>query len=168
MVGSDDVSDAYFIDAHSGKVLSVKETAHQINRKIYDCSNPKGDGLCWSNLHTAIAGYPTQYNPYTFGRIEGAPVRNGHPMTAFLGTTETDKAYDITGSVHDYIFEKFGRNGANNQGGMGSGAVHAVTITSVRVNYNGTNPITCSLTNAQWEPTRAEINICLGNTTSEY
>src|SRR5690606_12208916 len=119
---------------------------------------------CWHSLAPGTSGYPVQYNPYTFGRVEGAPERLGHPMVAYLETTDTDKAYNITGAVHEYIALKFGRNGANNQGGMGNGTTASPTTqTHVTVNTNGTTGSTCTSIGYWWDSTKAQIRFCVGN-----
>jgi hypothetical protein len=151
--------------------VSVAGTASAYTRAIYDCSNPKGDALCYSRLEPANEGYPVQYTPYVFGRREGEPERGPNPVPgATFGSTDVDRAYEMIPVIHQYYLDKFGRNGPNGQGGLGSGPDPVSTVSNspfdeyrVRVNRNGTNPGFCEqgLANFVREPVVA-VNFCCG------
>ncbi len=63
---------------------------------------------------------------YVLGRSEGEGA---------TGVGDVDNAYDILGDVHNYYSVKFGRNGANKQGGLGDGVYspYAYTDAFVRI-----------------------------------
>jgi Zn-dependent metalloprotease len=112
-----------FVDAISGEVVQTFTLrSHSLTRAVLDCAPgvpcfldaPSGGG-------------------YVFGRSEGMPARGIHPV---VGTTETDQVYDQIGLVHDYYLERFNRNGANNEGGIGDGSHVAPSITAAFMHIN--------------------------------
>jgi Zn-dependent metalloprotease len=54
--------------------------------------------------------YDGNSGSYVLARLEGAGP---------TGTADVDNAYDLLSNVHSYFATKFGRNGANKQGGLG-------------------------------------------------
>jgi bacillolysin len=44
------------------------------------------------------------------------------------GGDDVDTVYDLIGSIHNYYVTKFDRNGANNQGGLGTGQQDGATV----------------------------------------
>jgi hypothetical protein len=82
-----------------------------INRQIYDCTFVgEGFGCYIDNCGSS----------YCMGRSEGQPERGPSPFedTPYFGMTDVDDAYELVGQVQNYYWEKFGRNGANNLGGL--------------------------------------------------
>src|SRR5262245_3459126 len=97
-------------------LLLLGPPAHAYTRRIYDCSNPAGDGLCWSELDASDPEYPTQYTPYVFGRREGATFRGPNPVAGpTYGSTDVDTAYELVPVLHQFYLDKFNRNGPNGQ-----------------------------------------------------
>jgi hypothetical protein len=151
--------------------ISVVGTANAYVRTIYDCSNPKGDALCYSRLEPSNEGYPVQYTPYVFGRREGQPERGPNPVPgATFGSTDVDREYEMISVIHQYYLDKFGRNGPNGQGGLGNSPDPVSTASNspfneyrVRVNRNGTNPDFCRSGGANFvrDPVVA-VNFCCG------
>jgi len=102
----------YYVDAHSGNVVYQITGTYNINRQIIDCSYyPLGSGPSNCRLDETFGGD-------IYGRTEGQPAR-GVNSNATYGLTDTDDLYSIINSSHNYFSEKFSRNGANNQGGIG-------------------------------------------------
>jgi len=95
----------YFVDAQRGGLTYQITGKMDISRRIADCS--RGQVSC--DLDTSSGGY-------TYGRSEGQSVRGANPL---YGGTDVDDLYTITGSAHNYFADTFGRNGANNRGGIG-------------------------------------------------
>lgn len=113
----------YFVDATSGVVLKRLSNVRYLYRKTYDCTPYLWGSVCWSNKI-----FPDHYPDYTWGRIEGAPPRPENPV---YGGFDVNSFYDLVGQVHNYYFSTFGINGANNQGGMGTGSGgYLVTMTA--------------------------------------
>lgn len=106
----------YLIDAISGELLYEAEGVRRdISRRIYDCGATDGD--CHLDHMVSIWGQWV-----TLGRSEGAPERATHPQYS-EAQNETNLAYDYLGYAHRYYFDTFGRNGANDAGGIGDGWV---------------------------------------------
>ena len=95
----------YFVDARWGDLVYQITGNKDISRRIYDCSR----GLCY--LDDLSGGY-------YYGRSEGQPLRGANPT---YGGSDVDDLYSMTASSHNYFYNTFGRNGANNQGGLGDG-----------------------------------------------
>ncbi len=94
----------YYIDAHSGALVYQFSDIHTaINRRVYDCSQ----GTCFLN---------TMISDYTYGRSEGQSERGANPT---YGGTDVDDLYSMVNTTHNYYLATFGRDGANNQGGLG-------------------------------------------------
>ncbi|MBN2291454.1 MAG: VCBS repeat-containing protein [Pirellulales bacterium] len=93
-----------------------------MNRQIYDCSFGFMEPGCFLDL---------EYGGYTFGRSEGQPERGPNPLegTKYFGLTDVDDAYDLLGQAQTYYWEKFGRNGANNLGGVADPGSADPTVT---------------------------------------
>ncbi len=113
------VSHEYFyIDAHSGSLVYQITGTYNINRRIIDCYYyPYSGG--------AGCGLDTLYMGYIYGRSEGQAARGNNP-DAIYGLKDTDNLYSIMNSTYNYFQERFSRNGANNQGGLGDGTYSAV------------------------------------------
>ncbi len=145
--------------------LIAVQSADAYRRLIYDCSKPTSSNTCWWGLDPDDANYPTQYAPYVFGRLEGEPPRGPNPVPGItFGSIDVDTAYDWVPLLHDYYADKFGRNGVNRQGGLSDGGFWQVTDYPVRVNFNGTNPLTCEQTSAsfQWGNPSVVVSFCCG------
>ena len=117
-------SAVYYVDAQDGTLRFKGERVKQLNRKIYDCTANPASGLCWSSVVDASG--------YHHGRREGEPSWGPHPV---YNAYDVDTAYDVLGAAHEYLASRFGRNGANGQGGMefGGSGCNAVTVTSAYV-----------------------------------
>jgi Zn-dependent metalloprotease len=157
-----------FVNATFGNIISHQATEHDAtNRMITDCSNHLGDGQCYSELFSA------SYN-YWFGRREGRPERGPDPVPGVLnGSRDVDTAYDWVPTIHTFYESKFGRNGGNNQGGLGDGTCPSCSgiptgDTRVFVNANGTNGVAgCNPGGAsfQYFPKAAGVIFCRGSMT---
>lgn len=100
----------YYINTQNGElVYQITGMRDAIDRRIYDCT-----------LGGTIVDYWLDYSflGHIYGRSEGKPVRGTNPI---YGGTDVDTLYTMTSNIHDYFFATFGRNGANNQGGLGDG-----------------------------------------------
>jgi Zn-dependent metalloprotease len=87
---SEGLSNAYFVDARSGRlVYAMPQAAHARDRRIYD-----------ANKLTELPIVPK--------RTEGE---------AATGIDDVDEAYDYLGATYDYYFSEFGRDSYNGTGG---------------------------------------------------
>lgn len=110
----------YFIDAENGeKIYQITGKMTAINRRIADCAIYDHGSLNGCGLNNFWVGT-------TWGRSEGQAARGANPIA---GGTDVDDLYTYTGSMHNYLNARFGRNGGNNQGGLGDGSESAVTNT---------------------------------------
>jgi Zn-dependent metalloprotease len=106
----------YYIDAHDGNIVyQITGTYNSISRNIWDCYYYPHSGGTGCGLDVSHAGY-------TYGRSEGQPARGASP-DANYELRDVDDLYNIMNSTHNYFSEKFSRNGANNQGGLGDDVV---------------------------------------------
>jgi hypothetical protein len=115
-------SAVYCVDAQDGTLRFKGERVMQLYRKIYDCTANPSSGACWSSL--------VDSNGYHHGRREGEASWGPHPV---YNAYDVDIAYDVLGSAHEYLASRFGRSGANGQGGLengGSGCINGATVTS--------------------------------------
>ncbi|NQV13427.1 MAG: M4 family metallopeptidase, partial [Parcubacteria group bacterium] len=149
----------YFIDAKSGDLIhQITGIQQAVDREIWDCSLGLFTGDCY--LDTSWAGY-------TYGRSEGQLARGTNPL---VGGTDTDDLYNYTGSLHNYYANKFSRNGANNQGGMGDGAANfpvATTSGLTFIDYHFLDPNDSgSCPNAFFNSANS-IRFCEGYVTSD-
>lgn len=112
----------YFIDAHDGQVVfQITGIQKAISRRIYDCSVDGVNCYLDSNYYFPVINY-------LFGRSEGVVTpRGANPL---VGGTDVDDLYDLAGATHAY-YTTLGRDGANNQGGLGDGISSPVTKTDV-------------------------------------
>ncbi|MBU1177971.1 M4 family metallopeptidase [Patescibacteria group bacterium] len=95
----------YYIDAQRGDLIYQITGRKDIYRRTTDCS--RGSYSC--DLDILNGGY-------YYGRSEGQPVRGANPL---YGLTDVDDLYDMMGSTHQYFSDTYGRDGANDQGGLG-------------------------------------------------
>jgi len=101
----------YFIDAHTGELVQqITGMQTAVDRNVYDCSY--ADGFCYLDAWDWVTGY-------YYGRSEGQPARGDNPNPYITPAGDTDDLYDYTGYLYDYYYDTFGRDGANNYGGMG-------------------------------------------------
>jgi len=120
-----------FLDAQTGTIVRRSNASDEATERwVYDCSNPKGDNLCYSRLGPASTPPYTAYGSYTFGRREGAPARGANPVPGpSFGSLDVDTVYNMLGSdsptapksLYSFFFEKFNRKGGNGLGGNGDG-----------------------------------------------
>jgi hypothetical protein len=93
-----------------------------VDRLVADCS-------ATPQRECAVDEYFAEYD-YTAGRTEGHLPRGPSPFDWDIGTnhvsplgrTEVDELYDLLGHLHEYVWEKFARNGGNGYGGIGTDA----------------------------------------------
>lgn len=143
------VREHYYIDAHTGQlVYQISAIKQAIHRRIYDCSL---GSPCVLNL---LSG------GYTYGRSEGRSARGANPI---YGSTDVDDLYDMVDVTHNYFFATFGRDGANNQGGLGDGVYSDVTNTDVYSYLDAIAPDNCP--NAYFDG--YSINFCTGVVTTD-
>jgi|GEM_PF-1648426 len=107
----------YFVDAHNGELVHQITDRKNTNRRITDCTVYPSGSLNGCGLDQLISGS-------TWGRSEGQPARGVNPT---YGGQDVDDLYDIVGSSDNYFAGKFGRNGANGQGGIGDGVYSLLT-----------------------------------------
>lgn len=111
----------YYINAHTGELVYQMHGVHDaISRLIYDCSY--ADGNCYYDTADPLTGY-------IYGRSEGQAARGPNPKSYVTKRTDTDNLYDLLGSIQDYYSAKFGRDGANQLGGMGDGVFYPAAST---------------------------------------
>lgn len=81
---------------------------------------------------------------------------------AATGITDVDNMYDILGDIHNYFSVKFGRNGANKQGGLGDGTYspYADTDAHVRIDNVESGCPTAFFDNSS-------INFCSGEAVTD-
>ena len=129
------VGESVFVDAHDGAVVFrldevMRADPVPIDRRIYDCSMnffSSGVGCGLDDDYRA----PT----YTYGCSEGRCPRGPNPLSApYGGTTDVDDLYYLWGHIHDYLWQKFQRNGGNGRGGIGNGQ----TTNGVNAPYEAT------------------------------
>lgn len=115
----------YYINADTGElVYQIHGVYDAVYREIYDCSF--GDGDCYIDATYFFTGY-------TYGRSEGQIARGANPRTPNIfveSLNDTDDLYDALGSAYTYYLEKYGRDGANGNGGMGDGTTYGTTTTT--------------------------------------
>ncbi len=113
------VHEIYFIDAHTGELVQqITGLQNAIDRDVYDCSSAADSKNCYLDFDTGS---------YVEGRSEGQPVRGENPT---YGGTDVDDMYDYLGGIHNYYSDAFGRDGANELGGMSDGTDYAETSTT--------------------------------------
>ncbi|MFH2104903.1 MAG: M4 family metallopeptidase, partial [Parcubacteria group bacterium] len=135
----------YFIDAQRGGLTYQITGNMDISRRIADCS--RGQVSC--DLDNLVSGY-------TYGRSEGQPIRGANPL---YGGNDVDDLYTITGSAHNYFADTFGRNGANNRGGIGDD-VYSAYGNSDGYTYIDYYPVDQGCPNAYFDG--FSINFCDG------
>ncbi|MBP7934115.1 MAG: M4 family metallopeptidase, partial [Phycisphaerae bacterium] len=101
------------VDARTGEVRQRLTGVRELDRWVWDCSLNPSSGKCYVNWFTTEFG-----GIYYFGRSEAEPVRGPNPI---YGESDVDNLYDFLATVYDYVFLKFGRDGANDRGGTGNG-----------------------------------------------
>ena len=125
------VDEDYFVDSVSGKVVRELDNVRRIYRKVYDCSYKPGTDICGANIQLSYDNPYLQWTPpptaYTFGCNESYPGPNG-PNPRYLPeeSTDTDDLFSMLMDIHDYYLTKFGRNGANGQGGNTDGSRYPI------------------------------------------
>ena len=103
----------FVIDALNGKVLKTISHAYDLSRQIYDCNTYPA--TCYMDV------WRSQYQ-YYFGRSEPYGVRGSHPIPGiFYGSHDVDNLFEYFGQAHSYYQTKFGRDGGNGAGGIGTG-----------------------------------------------
>lgn len=110
----------YYIDATSGELRFQQSGIRRLYRKIYDCTAKPESGGCWSNYTNPVTGYH-------HGRWEGQSSWGPNPI---YNAYDVDILYEHFGNLHEYLLVKFGRNGANGQGGLGNGSTQPVGYTT--------------------------------------
>jgi hypothetical protein len=113
-----------YVDAHAGRVLKILDNIQRLYRQVYDCNTYPA--TCAMDLYRA------QYN-YWFGRSEPNPMRGPHPIPGiFYGSNDVDILFTLLGESHQYWVAIFNRNGANGQGGLGTGRPGEVPVDKTR------------------------------------
>jgi Zn-dependent metalloprotease len=111
-------SKIYYLDAKSGALRFEQDRmirqAVQQNRRIQDCTANPASGNCYSS-YVGNASYPL----YHFGRREGESSWGPNP---FYQAEDTDFVYDTLGALNLRVLARYGRSGANGQGGLGDPA----------------------------------------------
>ena len=126
----------FYIDALTGDLRLQLSGERRLTRRIYDCSAVPGTSSCLIDFHA--------YSPdYTFGRSEGQPLRGPNPRYPGANSTDVDDLYDLFPRIMDYYQTKFGRNGANNRGGLGDGAGADWSITTAFTYLDFVSTWTC-------------------------
>lgn len=138
----------YYIDAQTGATLIGLDNVKYINRWIYDCAMT-------STWNCDVS---------TYGRLEGGVPRGPCQIVGFAyGSNDVDSAYAMVGICHDFVLQRYGLNGANNQGGIGNPPFYR-DRTSVRANANSSWQAGCQngIPNGRFNGTTGRLDICLG------
>lgn len=154
----------YYVAAQTGGLLGRLSNIRRAGtfRKVYDCTPYAWSNACWSLQYHFADHYPE----YGFGRGEGQSPSDPNPV---YGGDDVNSLYGLVGSIHSYYFTKFGRNGANNQGGMGtglpasSGIIYQVTQTKGQTYEDAIPSWTCP--GASFDT--GTINFCHGVVTPD-
>ncbi|NMC62200.1 MAG: M4 family metallopeptidase, partial [SAR324 cluster bacterium] len=110
-----EANENYYVDSQSGEVIARLSNIRYLTRYVFDCTTMLWDTKCWVNKRFTD---PPHYPEYVFGRGETNLARGTNPV---FGYTDTDDMHSLLGSIHNYYLSKFNRDGANNQGGVGTG-----------------------------------------------
>ena len=105
----------YYLDAHTGELREHLSEFQQIDRKLYDCSQPTPPGDN-STCNRVVIG------SYRYGRYEALGDGPSGPNPLFLPgemSIEVDILWDKLNDIHQFYQDHFRRNGASNQGGSG-------------------------------------------------
>lgn len=114
-----DVREAFFVDAHSGKVLDRWNLIHTArNRQIYD-----------ANFTPILPGG-------ALIRSEGSP-----PVSS---PVDADLAYDYAGDVYDYFSRAFGRDSIDDAGMTMTLTVRSTAISCPNAFWSGSQMVFCS------------------------
>jgi bacillolysin len=102
----------YFVNAANGSLVDQRDAVKKaISRRVFNCNAWQDYSACV--LEDTLHGMDN-------GRIEGGTAR---------GITDIDNLYDYTGSIFNYYSTKYGRNGANNHGGLGDSIINPYSKT---------------------------------------
>ena len=127
-------SKLYFIDAHSGQVLSDLLLTRMDNRKIPDCAGNPGGTTCKFDVDWGAedriyppdnppgpGGDPFTIPPYPPGRGPHPPPPPGYGYPEWGGSLDVDNMFYYLGALNQYYLNVHGINGMNRQGGLGNG-----------------------------------------------
>ena len=136
---ADDLEETFCVDAATGRiVMRSMDVAHATTRQVYNCAlvNPSNPG-CRLDTYWVFAGGSDIF----LGRSEGQPARGPMPSAAgppYAGSLDVDNAYNIfLPAIHQYVADRFGRDGANNMGGTGNGTTVPFNITRFFMHADG-------------------------------
>ncbi len=122
----------YVIDATTGEIIRRDSVHQHINRNVWDCTDPFGVDGC------SLEGIAGGSANYQLGRREiDSPVGPNPFPSPFNGLTDTDDVFDYSGEYYDYLFDRFGRTGANSMGGSGDGVSVPLSETRAFVYVEG-------------------------------
>ncbi|MBD3257955.1 T9SS type A sorting domain-containing protein [candidate division GN15 bacterium] len=152
------LSEVVYLDALTGEVLlSYSGIRHAVQQYVADCSKDDPPYDCSRD-------FDWYWDPpgvwYTHGRSFEEPERGCFPEgagTIFDGSFDVDTNYTQLAQVHDLVFQAFGIDGANNQGGTSTQWPFA---TLTQVHYDGANPGPCP--SAFFWPDTGNMGFCLG------
>jgi len=137
--GPMDSGPAYFINAQDGSVVHADSGEHHATtRQIYDCAliDTSAPGCRLDVLKLLNSG---EY--YILGRSEGQPARGPMPGGAgppYAGSTDVDDAYNFhLPLLHQFMADRFDRDGANDRGGTGNGTSVPFGVSRFWVHGNG-------------------------------
>lgn len=132
------LSASAYLDAQDGHALRTEDNSKQVFApRIYDCSIIDQAG----NWNCPSQGTNAAYPGYIFGRRNGQPPRGPSPVPAFLGSMDVDSLYDhMLPACYNYYLQTFGRDGANNVGGIGDGSFESIGRTSTFANVDNVWP----------------------------
>ncbi len=117
------VDQRFFADAHDGSLVHQIDAVSHLDREIYDCSN---------STNNCRLDEPD--GDYVYGRSEEAPARGVNPL---VNNADADLLYGYAYAADDYFWQKFQRDGSNQQGGTGNGVQVPYMTTRVYANYSG-------------------------------
>lgn len=147
-----------YLDANNGAVLHRESNIRNaIQHYTIDCSVEQPPYDCALDLPIDYGDPPMTYY---HGRSYDQPVRGPHPddTTIFFGSTDVDNNFDQLIQVHDLVWNAFGLDGANNQGGTN---LQYPQYTDAAVHYDGFDPGPCP--NAfYWPDSNGLMGFCLG------
>jgi hypothetical protein len=131
--------ETYFVDAATGKVVKrQRDIAEAVNRQVFDCTLVNPNNItCRMDVFWNFGGGVLYY----LGRGEGQPARGPMPSIAgppYAGSVDVDNGYtQFLPAIHQYVADRFGRDGANDRGGTGNGTSVPFNVSRLYANGNG-------------------------------
>ena len=143
----------FFVDARAGGIVQELDTHRSLTRQVWDCG--ANDGHCYLDQPKTIAG-----QLITLGRSEGRPERPLHPQWSEPRGNNTNLVYDYLGFANRYYLETYGRDGANNAGGLGDGTSLSLGLSLAYTYIDGWNGTDLECPNAMFGVSPPALQFC--------